>query len=131
MEEWKETFLSPLYEVSNKGQVRNAKTKRILSQSTINTGYKKIFLYKINKTILVHRLILNSFEPMENYESLTVEHKDGDKTNNSLDNLCWVTAGENNLLQKLRNNDKLQYMVYLAIEKSGEKRVLEELEKLT
>ena len=60
-------------------------------------GYEIIGLHingkKYNRR--VHRLVLQTFEPIPNYESMTVNHKDGDKLNNGLDNLEWMTQKEN------------------------------------
>ena len=60
-------------------------------------GYEIIGLHingkKYNRR--VHRLVLQTFEPIPNYESMTVNHKDGDKLNNELDNLEWMTQKEN------------------------------------
>ncbi|MDO5575423.1 MAG: HNH endonuclease [bacterium] len=48
----------------------------------------------VKKHIKAHRLVLNAWtEPHDNY---CVNHKDGNKMNNSLDNLEWCTVAENN-----------------------------------
>lgn len=43
----------------------------------------------------VHRLVLETFCPIENMEDYQVNHIDGNKTNNNLNNLEWVTRSEN------------------------------------
>lgn len=43
----------------------------------------------------VHRLVLTMFSPIKNMTELQVNHKDGDKHNNSLSNLEWCTTQEN------------------------------------
>ena len=43
----------------------------------------------------VHRLIMENFYPVPDMENLQVNHKDGDKANNILSNLEWVTCKEN------------------------------------
>ena len=58
-EEWKSvTGYEELYEVSNLGRVRNIKTHKLVMQSVVVSGYKRVTLYKENKskTKLVHRL---------------------------------------------------------------------------
>ena len=99
------------YEVSSYGRVFN-KSRTIKSNSTGATraidrrekthsdngkGYKFVWLYKNNKghRRYVHRLVAEAFIP--NPESKkTVNHKDGDKSNNHVTNLEWATYKENN-----------------------------------
>ena len=44
---------------------------------------------------LVHRLVLSAFAPVEEWQELQVNHKDGKKSNNHLSNLEWVTPSQN------------------------------------
>ena len=45
----------------------------------------------------VHRLVALQFIPVESPELLVINHKDGNKLNNNVDNLEWVTSRENTL----------------------------------
>lgn len=84
-----------LYEVSNKGNVRNVRRNTLLRSSN-NQGYKRVYLYKngIRKGFRVHRLVAQAFIP--NPDNLPeVNHRDEDKLNNSVDNLEWCTAKYN------------------------------------
>lgn len=87
----------PNYEVSSTGIVRNKTTGRCLSWVNNGTGYMVVKLYNQHKPkgrlCLVHRLVLSTFHP--NNENKDVNHKDGNKRNNSVDNLEWVTKSEN------------------------------------
>lgn len=39
--------------------------------------------------------MLISFNPIENYDLFDVDHLDGNRSNNHLDNLRWATSQEN------------------------------------
>lgn len=102
----------PLYEISNYGNVRNAKTKKIRKQQITTNGYLRVTLY--NKSIkrytfFVHRLVwLNFVGDIPN--GLQINHKDENKTNNHLDNLELLTPKENsnygNRNKNVSNNAK-------------------------
>lgn len=47
------------------------------------------------KTFRLHRLVLMAFNPIEGMENLEVNHIDGNKINNKLENLEWCTPSEN------------------------------------
>lgn len=47
------------------------------------------------KTYRLHRLVMMAFEPIENMDNMEVNHKDGNKLNNSLNNLEWCIASYN------------------------------------
>lgn len=94
-----------LYEVSNLGNVKSLKKvrgralsgERLLKPHIVN-GYVMVTLCKDSKPFnaSVHRLIAEAFIPNpENKE--TINHIDGNKQNNSIDNLEWATQRENNI----------------------------------
>lgn len=96
-EEWKSvTGYEELYEVSNLGRVRNIKTHKLVMQSVVVSGYKRVTLYKENKskTKLVHRLVAEAFLPNPN-NLMIVNHKDENKLNNVVTNLEWCTQSYN------------------------------------
>ena len=92
-----------LYSVSNLGEVKSLRFNRLLKPSPHNgTGYLRVSLTKegVTKVFYVHRLVAEAFLPYEN--RLEVNHIDGDKNNNRLSNLEWVTHHEN-VLHSHRN----------------------------
>lgn len=90
MEQWREIEEFPQYEVSNKGRVRNGKTKRILRTNLDEKGRERLILYKGNKQYSrkIHRLVADAFCE-KYYDGLDVTHADGDVRNNDADNLEW------------------------------------------
>lgn len=71
------------------GQIRNARTKRVLKGIKLNTGYLKVNLYLSQKKIVtrtIHSVVAEAFVP--NPEGLPeVDHIDTNKLNNRADNL--------------------------------------------
>lgn len=104
IEIWKPLHVSELkdkYSVSNLGNVRNDITKKVLSNNSTRSGY--IFqIFIINgkrKAFKTHILVANAFieipEELKNHPWKVVNHKDGNKLNNKLSNLEWLTRQQN------------------------------------
>ena len=80
------------YEASNLGRIRSSKSKRILSQHMINSGYLSARLRNGKRT--VHALVALAFLG-DRPQGLVVDHIDHCKTNNRADNLRYITYSEN------------------------------------
>lgn len=107
MERWKAVKgYEGFYEVSDLGQVRSVPRLRakgdVLKQCTNpHNGYCYVSLcaHNLRKSVRVHRLVMEAFNPTDKKPGYdkehTINHIDGDKTNNRLDNLEWCSQSEN------------------------------------
>ena len=89
------------YLIYPSGKVWSKVSKRYLSDCDCN-GYRQIKLYKDGKGMgtYLHRLLAEHF--IENPDNLKeIDHIDRNKANNKLNNLRWITRGDNN-----QNKDK-------------------------
>lgn len=102
-----------LYQVSNLGRIKSCQRvvyhpnhrftkystmpERIMKPKLTKFGYYYIYLSKDDKKtgVLVHRLVALAFLPEVEGKNF-IDHLDGVKTNNCVDNLEWVTIAENN-----------------------------------
>ncbi len=91
-------MVSSFGNVKRVGKAKGAKRDRVLKASSSSNGYLQVVLSKncIQKVFRVHRLVASAF--LERIDGKTfVNHKDGNKQNNNVDNLEWCTKSENAL----------------------------------
>lgn len=86
------------YEVSDQGQVWSSRTQSLL-KGTISKGYLVVRLCKEGRRVPrpVHRLVCIAFHGPCPADKEMVGHLDGDKLNNRVGNLAWITRSENTL----------------------------------
>ena len=111
MEQWKEIpGYNGLYQVSSWGKVRNAETGVVITPYKNEKGYLKIVLYDHGKRkkYRINRLVAQAFVPNP-YDYPQVNHKDGNKENNSYTNLEWLTNEMNQEHRKLMRKGVLQW----------------------
>lgn len=108
---WKPILLDgtqTIYEASDQGNIRNIKSNKILKKTVNSSGYYHIKMYRRNKSLSknTHRLVMLAFDPIDNPNDFHVHHKDGNKINNRLDNLQWITQKDHNILERRKGNNK-------------------------
>ena len=94
-ENWIPCYGAEQYEANTNGDVRNAKTGRILSQYTDVNGRKTVTVRVDGKTYKrsVHRMIAEAVHGDE-CNNMDIYHLDGDKQNNRIDNLAIGTRSD-------------------------------------
>lgn len=97
---WKEIKpFDGLYAVSNTGLIKNNKTGKVLKQTINKTGYYCVAVKPCGrqgkgKCFRVHREVALAFlDKLDGKEF--INHKDGNKLNNHIENLEWCTRQEN------------------------------------
>lgn len=109
MEIWKDIKgLEGKYQVSDLGNVKALSftgirkdgrkyhvVEKIKKQSIVGNGYYGFGTNRDKGNVLLHRALAEAFIPNPENKRC-VNHKDGNKLNNNLDNLEWATHGENN-----------------------------------
>ena len=86
------------YYAISSGVIYSETSNKILAPQLDKDGYEKVQLLSTDNKrhrYSIHRLILENFNPVIGMECLQVNHIDGNKRNNALSNLEWVTCIEN------------------------------------
>lgn len=111
METWNDMHENEdFYEVSSAGRIRSKDRmiirrngrhhtvrSKILSPSKDAKGYLRTMVSTSSghKTIKVHREVLKAFDPIDHHASMECNHKNGNKEDNNILNLEWMTRAEN------------------------------------
>lgn len=117
---WKVIEEYPKYEVSNKGNVRHIKNKKILKPAISLQGYFYVSVSKGTrktlKKVKIHRLVATTFIPNPKNKK-TINHINGTKTDNRVENLEWATTSEN-----LKHAHKIGLITKEMMSKTQEKQ---------
>lgn len=125
---WKTIPREPGFEVSNFGRVRNKQTKN-LHQGTNKNSNGYVIVSILNTHYRVHRLVLEAFEPVVDSDNLSVDHINGIRTDNRLENLRWMSL-EENMMTMMSNRKDLNVELTRIIQKYGYEETLKKLQSL-
>lgn len=96
------------HEASDLGQIRHAKTKKILQATFDRDGYRIVNLLQggSRRPHAVHRLVLLAFLGPPPSALHQAAHNDGDRASNNVWNLSWLTPAENGKERRRHNTIK-------------------------
>ena len=86
----------PNYLVAKEGKAYSKRYKKYLKHKTNNDGYQMVYLQENGKQkeFSIHRLVATAFIPNPENKGY-VNHKNGNKLDNHVNNLEWTTNSEN------------------------------------
>lgn len=122
-EEWKVYPKNTRYEVTKSGKVRLVENKKIVGSISTN-GYITVTdqTQTPNQYYRVHRMVMETYNPIQNEENFVVDHIDGNRQNNDISNLRWVIQRQNTHSRD-ENWAEISQNLQKLIEKKGYKWV--------
>lgn len=124
-EEWKRCYDLPDYLISTMGRI---KKDGVFYKGVLNNGYLYLNLPN-KKKYRIHRLVLNTFQTNINANNLVVDHINGIKTDNRLENLRWAT-NEENIKLNFENRKPFDKEITRLLEKYGYDKTLQMIKNL-
>ena len=126
--EWKDYPQWSQIEVAKEGYVRNKNNKMLLGTKT-PLGYIQCKDSANNKTYMVHRIVLETYDPIENMKDLFVDHIDGNRAHNAFENLRWASHQEN-MEFKTENWQNIDRLLGQIIKKIGYEETYNHLKEI-
>lgn len=124
-EAWKQCYDLPDYLISTMGRI---KKDGVFYKGVLNNGYLYLNLPN-KKKYRIHRLVLNTFQTNINANNLVVDHINGIKTDNRLENLRWAT-NEENIKLNFENRKPFDKEITRLLEKYGYDKTLQMIKNL-
>lgn len=125
---WVQHPTKQIFECCKEGFVRNTRTHHVYKK--INTsGYVCIRPSHSGEGFMAHRLIMETFQPISNSQNFVVDHLNGIRDDNRLENLRWVFQKENTIARD-KNNYPIKELLGQIIQKVGYEETYKKLEKI-
>ena len=112
---WEKYIYDDSFEVSKNGYVRKADSQLIIGSKT-TYGYMQV--KQKDTFLLVHRMIMETFNPIENSNEMYVDHINGIRDDNRLENLRWVNHLDNQIYKE-KNWDRYKNIFSQLLYKYG------------
>ena len=107
------------YEVCKEGYVRSTKHKRLCGSVNNRDGYIIVNnSYNNQGQYMAHRMIKETYDPIENSEFFIVDHINGKRSDNRLENLRWCYQAQN-MQYKSDNLANIKELIPKCIQKYG------------
>lgn len=116
--EWQKFPLNEKYEVAKEGCVRLTETKRLVGSLNKRDGYCIVNKGQGQGHYYIHRMVMETFNPIANSHNYNVDHINGKRSDNNIKNLRWVTSRDNTAYRD-ENFIKLNQLYQQLIEKYG------------
>lgn len=131
-DEWKDCpGAEDFYLINKSGELRDKETNRIRVGCINSDGYRVFEIRRkdYKKAIQIHRALMIAFNPIENPENYVVDHINGKRDDNRLENLRWVTNAQN-IKYKDINQTNINELQAKLIQKYGYDELIQKLNEL-
>ena len=134
-EEWRTNIFDENYEVSSEGRYRHRYNKKLINGSITADGYRVTNVRSNSKsgysTLQIHRAVYFSFHPelFPNQNAIIIDHINGKRSDNRLENLQPLTAA-GNMDAKNSNRERIHRILTDIIIKYGYEKTYAKLQNL-